>query len=103
VIKANFSINKNKEYSKVELLGHALFDNYGNDIVCAAISGQFSMLELGLIGVVKSKSTITKKKDLVTISVTKDKETQILIQSFYLALKAIEINYKNYLTVEIAQ
>ena len=30
--------NKNKSINKINLLGHALYDDYGKDIVCAGVS-----------------------------------------------------------------
>lgn len=38
MIKVLVSIDKECDYKSIEFSGHALFANYGNDIVCAAVS-----------------------------------------------------------------
>ena len=38
MISITVSIDKNGEYKRIEFNGHALFAEYGTDIVCAAVS-----------------------------------------------------------------
>lgn len=38
MIKVIVSVDKNGDYKSIEFSGHALFADYGNDIVCAAVS-----------------------------------------------------------------
>lgn len=99
MVKATFTKNQADRYQNVLIEGHALFDSLGKDIVCAAISGQVVMLELGLLGVVFSETIIQKEIGRLHLQVSQDKETQILIQSFHFALQAVENEYPNHLQI----
>lgn len=99
MVEAYFVLDKDSNISSASVSGHALSAKKGCDIVCAAISAQVGLVELGLKGLVKEGFSFLKEKELVEIRCTKDKRVQVLAQSLYLGLKSIEKSYPKALCV----
>lgn len=88
-------IEKEKaKYKKITILGHAMYDEYGKDIVCSAASSIVTTTVNGILALNKgSLSYMISKKGLsITIKST-DETTQILIGNMISLLKELEKNY----------
>ena len=86
---------KNDMYEKIILSGHAMYDEYGKDIVCAAASSIF-ITTVNAIDLLKPNSiTIVQKKDKNIIEV-KDltNETKILLDNMINMFSELEASYK---------
>ena len=93
MIKVNVEKEKAK-YKKITILGHAMYDDYGKDIVCSAASSIVTTTVNGILALNKgSLSYMISKKGLsITIKNT-DETTQILIGNMISLLKELEKNY----------
>ena len=81
-------------YKKIAILGHALYDDYGKDIVCAAASSIVTTTVNGILALDKgSLSYMISKKGLTVNIKNEDSTTQILIGNMVSLLKELEKNY----------
>ena len=82
------------KYKKITVLGHALYDDYGKDIVCAAASSIVTTTVNGILALDKgSLSYMISKKGLTVNIKNEDSTTQILIGNMVSLLKELEKNY----------
>lgn len=84
--------------------GHADFDDYGKDIVCAAVTAQCMMVYNGLDEVMKIKNRIDMDNEGGYLSVSIDssslkekKDAQVLMETLLLGIKAIELQYGKFI------
>lgn len=106
MIRAIFYQDENNIYYKFELRGHAGFLEYGNDIVCAAVS-------ILAVNTVNSIETFTKDTCIMSekekngilkyeITSTVSSKSQLLLRSFLLGLQSIRDIYgKKYISIKI--
>ena len=91
----------NSNYKKITLLGHAMYDDYGKDIVCAAVSSITTTTVNGILALNKnSLSYMVSKKGLSIDIKNTDETTQILIGNMVSLLKELEINYPENIEVK---
>ena len=84
----------NAKYKKISILGHAMYDDYGKDIVCAATSSIVTTTINGLLALdKKSISYMSSSKGLSINVKSDDTTTQILIGNMISLLKELENNY----------
>ena len=60
---------KQAKYKKVTILGHALYDDYGKDIVCAAASSIVTTTVNGILALDKGSLSYMISKKGMTINV----------------------------------
>lgn len=84
--------------------GHADFDDYGKDIVCAAVTAQCMMVYNGLDEVMKIKNRIDMDNEGGYLSVSIDssslkekKDAQVLMETLLLGIKAMEMQYGKFI------
>jgi uncharacterized protein YsxB (DUF464 family) len=78
----------------ISILGHAMYDDYGKDIVCAAVSSIVMALVEGIASIDKSAIDIEQKKDNLNIIINKhDDITNKLIKTMINLLKELEKKY----------
>ena len=79
----NVKIEKeNAKYKKVTILGHAMYDDYGKDIVCAAVSSITTTTVNGIYELDKEYLNVEEIKDGMIITIFKeDKVCDILIKN----------------------
>lgn len=96
------NINKNDDkYKKIEILGHAMFDVYGKDIVCSACSSIVTTTVNGILTLDKgSLSYEISKKGLIINIKSDDKTTQLLIGNMVNLLKELEGNYPDNIEIK---
>ena len=98
----NVKIEKeNAKYKKITVLGHAMYDDYGKDIVCAAVSSITTTTVNGILALNKnSLSYMVSKKGLSIDIKNTDETTQILIGNMVSLLKELELNYPENIEVK---
>ena len=98
----NVKIEKeNAKYKKITILGHAMYDDYGKDIVCAAVSSIVTTTVNGILALNKnSLSYMISKKGLSINVKNTDETTQILIGNMVSLLKELEVNYPENIEVK---
>jgi len=85
---------ENSKYKKIKILGHALYDDYGKDIVCSAASSIVTTTINGILTLKKgSLSYLVGKKGMTIDIKDDDRTTQLLIQNMVNLLKELEVNY----------
>ena len=93
-----------KEYSnykKISILGHALYDDYGKDIVCSACSSIVTTTVNGLLALNQNSLSYEIEKDRMQIVIQKDdKTTQTLIHNMISLLRELEENYPDNIKVK---
>lgn len=98
----NVKITKeNSKYKKITILGHAMYDEYGKDIVCSACSSIVTTTVNGILALNKgSLSYLVSKKGMSIDIKSNDETTQILINNMVSLLKELEGNYPENIEVK---
>ena len=88
-------------YKKVSVLGHAMYDEHGKDIVCSAASSIVTTTINGILALDKnSLSYMVSKKGISITMKSTDRTTQILIRNMINLLKELESNYKEFIQIK---
>lgn len=92
---------KGINYTKIKVLGHAMYDDYGKDIVCSAVSSIVTTTVNGIISLNKESLNymISKRGMFISINST-DRTTQILIRNMISLLKELEKKYKEFIKID---
>lgn len=94
-------IKENSKYQKISILGHALYDDYGKDIVCSACSSIVTTTVNGILALNKDSLKYVVSKEGLTIDIKDQEETtQILIHNMVSLLKELEENYPENIEVK---
>ena len=95
-------INKeNAKYKKITILGQAMYDEYGKDIVCSACSSIVTTTVNGILALNnESISYLVSKKGMSIDIKSNDRNTQLLINNMVSLLKELEGNYKENIEVK---
>ena len=94
-------VKEDLNYKKVTLLGHAMYDDYGKDIVCSACSSIVTTTVNGILALDKESLSYAVSKKGMTIEVkNEDSTTQILIGNMISLLKELEENYPENIEVK---
>ena len=82
------------KYKKITILGHALYDEYGKDIVCSAASSIVTTTVNGVLALDKGSLSYMISKKGMTINIKNEDATpQILIGNMVSLLKELGKNY----------
>lgn len=88
-------------YKKVSILGHAMYDDYGKDIVCSAASSIVTTTINGILSLDKDTLSYMVSSKGMTITINGvDRTTQILIRNMINLLKELEKNYKENIEIK---
>ena len=83
-----------------EINGHAMFDDYGNDIVCAAVSGIVITSINAIIRLDDRAIDYSLSRDSISIDILRhSRETDLLILNMTSLLKELEEKYKENIKV----
>ncbi len=95
-------VEKEKQnFTSVQVLGHAMYDEYGKDIVCSAVSSIVITTINGLLALDNKSITYLSSSKGLSIKVLKqDKVTQTLIRVMIRMFKELEMKYKDYIVVK---
>lgn len=92
---------KGSYYEKISILGHAMYDEYGKDIVCSAVSSIVTTTVNGILSLDRESITYMVSSKGMTIKVNKnDRTTQILIHNMVSLLKELRSNYQEYIEIK---
>ncbi|MCI8575000.1 MAG: ribosomal-processing cysteine protease Prp [Bacilli bacterium] len=86
---------------EVDLLGHALYDDYGKDIVCAGVSAILTTTVNAALKInIKSLTYHQKKDAFQMIIISEDETTQQLVQNMIDLLAELANNYPKNIKME---
>ena len=92
---------ENSKYKQIKILGHAMYDDYGKDIVCSAASSIVTTTINGVLAINKESLDYLVSKKGMNINIkSTDETTQILINNMVSLLKELEGNYPNNIEVK---
>ena len=91
-------LKENRKYKKITILGHAMYDDYGKDIVCSACSSIVITTVNGILALKKGSLDYLVSKKGMTINV--NETTQILVNNMVSLLRELEGNYPNNIEVK---
>jgi uncharacterized protein YsxB (DUF464 family) len=98
MIKINVLKSDNR-ISKITIKGHAMYDDFGKDIVCSAVSATVITTINGILSLSKSIDYI-EKDGLITISVIKDDDNTIkLLNNMISMLSELEKDYPKHIKI----
>ena len=87
-------IEKKNHIVKVLFQGHAMYDEFGKDIVCSAASSILITTVNGILSFDPSYIEVEEKKDLITLTILQDNEiTSHLISNMIDLLQQLERDY----------
>ena len=97
-------VNIHKEngyFKKVTIQGHALYDDYGKDIVCSACSSIVTTTVNGILALKKGSLDYLVSNKGMSINIkNNDETTQILINNMVSLLKELSGNYPDNVEVK---
>ena len=92
---------ENSKYKKIKIIGHAMYDDYGKDIVCSACSSIVTTTVNGILSIDNNNISYMVSKKGMTIAIkSEDRITQILIKNMIKLLKELSGNYPNNIEVK---
>lgn len=87
-------IKENAKYKRITIIGHAMYDDYGKDIVCSACSSIVTTTVNGILSINNNNiSNLASKKGMTIDVKSDDKITQTLINNMISLLKELSGNY----------
>ena len=92
---------ENSIYKKISILGHAMYDEYGKDIVCSAASSIATTTINGILTLDEgSLSYQVNKEGLIIENISNDEITQKLLGNMVNLLKQLEEQYPTNIEVK---
>ena len=92
---------ENSTYKKISILGHAMYDDYGKDIVCSAASSIATTSINGILTLNEgSLSYQVTKEGLIINNIATDETTQKLLENMVNLLKQLEEQYPTNIEVK---
>ena len=86
-------LKKDNNYNKIIIMGHAMYDDFGKDIVCAAVSSTV-ITSVNACLLIDENSLIYNDKEGLEIEINKnDNVTTKIIESMISNLKQLEEAY----------
>ncbi len=83
-------------YQMIEIKGHALYDDYGKDIVCSAVSSIVTTSINGILSLDEEALSYEVLKDgLLIHKIKPDSTTQILLNNMINLLQELAQSYPN--------
>ena len=92
---------ENSIYKKISILGHAMYDEYGKDIVCSAASSIATTTINGILTLDEgSLSYQVNKEGLIIENISTDEITQKLLGNMVNLLEQLEEQYPTNIEVK---
>ncbi|NLM04641.1 MAG: ribosomal-processing cysteine protease Prp [Clostridiales bacterium] len=105
MVKIYIKRNKEKEIIEFTVLGHANTDEYGKDIVCAAVSVLSQTIILGLYDVIKIQVPYEIDEGYLTCKIPTNltqrqrEDINILLDTMFMGIKSIKESYDEYIDI----
>ena len=94
-------VKENSNYKKISILGHAMYDDYGKDIVCSAASSIATTTINGILTLDEgSLSYQVNKEGLIIENISTDEITQKLLGNMVNLLEELEEQYPTNIEVK---
>jgi uncharacterized protein YsxB (DUF464 family) len=100
MIKVNVN-KKDNQIDNIVLSGHAMYDDYGKDIVCASVSSIVITTVNAIIRINNDAIEYRQDDDLVITIKLHDKVTDLLIENMLELLTELEKQYKKNIKINI--
>ncbi|MBQ8871549.1 MAG: ribosomal-processing cysteine protease Prp [Bacilli bacterium] len=100
MIKVNVN-KKDNQIDSIVLSGHAMYDDYGKDIVCASVSSIVITTVNAIIRINNDAIEYRQDDDLVITIKLHDKVTDLLIENMLELLTELEKQYKKNIKINI--
>lgn len=96
------NINYKDNYIKqITLTGHANYDDYGKDIVCAAVSATYLCTINGILSINEKSIEVLSNNNKETINILScDDTTNKLLENMIRCLKSLEQKYPNNIKIK---
>lgn len=92
---------ENSHYKKISILGHAMYADYGKDIVCSAASSIATTTINGILSLNEGSLSYEVSKEGLVINISDiGNTTQTLIKNMINLLKELEENYPTNIQVK---
>ncbi len=92
---------KQGNYQNVTVLGHAMYDDYGKDIVCSAVSSIVTTTINGILSLQEEGLTYLVSRKGLRIDIhDQGKTTQTLIHNMIRMLKELELKYPENIDIQ---
>lgn len=103
MINVEFNINDKGQVTSFGMEGHAMFDEYGKDIVCAGASAVVFGSVNAILNMTGSNPAIEMDEDSGSLRFRADdpdnEKMQILLEGMIISLKTIEEEYGEHITL----
>lgn len=94
MIKVNVESKNKKHIDLIKIHGHAMYDEYGKDIVCSSVSSIVTTTVNGIYELNKDYLNVEEIKDGMIITILKeDKVCDTLIKNMLTLLSELEMSY----------
>ena len=102
MIKVNIESKDRKHIDLVKIHGHAMYDDFGKDIVCSSVSSIITTTVNGIYEIDKEYLNVELMNDGMVITVLKeDKICDKLIKNMLTLLSELEDSYPENIKVKI--
>ncbi|MCI8394014.1 MAG: ribosomal-processing cysteine protease Prp [Bacilli bacterium] len=92
---------KNQIVTEIYLKGHALYEDYGKDIVCAGVSAILTTTINGILKIKENAITYLQKKDFFQITIqSQDNVTKALIENMLDLFQELAKTYPKNIKIE---
>ena len=98
MIKVNVKKNNHK-IDMINIKGHANYDEYGKDIVCAAVSSTVITTVNNILSLDKTIEHIEGKDNLIIKVIKEDNNTYKILDNMILMLYELESDYPKYIKI----
>lgn len=99
MIKANIK-RENGFITNINISGHAMYDVYMKDIVCAGVSSSLITSVNAILMFDKNAIKYTEGNNFSLENIKKDNITNTLLENLYRTLKEIEKDYKDNIEIK---
>ena len=96
----NVTVKRDKSINEIRIVGHAKYDIYGKDIVCAGVSSALVTTVNACLRFDENSIEYNEDNDFFLRNVKKDDITNVLLENLVEILKSIQIKYKKYIIVK---
>ena len=93
-------LKENRKYKKITILGHAMYDDYGKDIVCASFSTMIITTINAILTFDQDAISYTDTNDLEIINIKKDNITNNLLNNLVNMIYELRDNYNKNINIK---